>query len=606
MIPKKIHYCWFSGKQIPKEFQGYIDSWKKFCPDYEIIRWDESNYDISQNGYMESAYKEKRWGFVPDYARFDILYREGGIYLDTDVELIKSLDPLLDNPCFFGFEDANHINPGLGFGAEAGNPVILALREIYRQLSFYKADGALNLIPSPEYVTRKLEELGVEINGQFQELKNVTIYPREFLGAKNYNTGKINQTENTYAIHHFSCTWMTREEKKAEERRKLFCARYGNFLGNRIDGVCKRVSALSKKRKKNSLPISKRITEHFVYSEKRNYERMKQLEGLSHNKEVPIRKIALLSPAIDSDNLGDCIIEEACIQQLDILRTNNVEKVSTHWHPTKKEIHSMKQSDVVIAAGSNLLGADVNHSQWKLPRDFTSLSELCLMGCGWSNYEQANHFSNAFYEKVLNNGWIHSVRDRYTEEQLKRAGVKDVLYTGCPSMWNLTGTHVSRIPTKKSQAVVTALTSYQSDYEKDFYQMQVLLEQYERVYFWPQGTQDETYLSQNLTENEKKRIFILRRDLDELKTVLQTESVDYVGNRLHAGILALNMGRRSCIIAIDNRAIEIGKDTGLPVIPREEIEGKLESWINGNENLSIQMPWENIARWKNQFKEAER
>ena len=109
MIPKKIHYCWFSGNKMPKEFEAYIASWKKNCPDYEIIRWDETNYDVSRNTYMKDAYKEKRWGFVPDYARFDIIYQEGGIYLDTDVELLKSLDPLLDNPCFLGFEDKNHI-----------------------------------------------------------------------------------------------------------------------------------------------------------------------------------------------------------------------------------------------------------------------------------------------------------------------------------------------------------------------------------------------------------------------------------------------------------------------------------------------------------------
>ena len=141
MIPKKIHYCWFSGNKMPKEFEAYIASWKKNCPDYEIIRWDETNYDVSRNTYMKDAYKEKRWGFVPDYARFDIIYQEGGIYLDTDVELLKSLDPLLDNPCFLGFEDKNHINPGLGFGAERGNPVIKALCDMYKQIDFYNKDG---------------------------------------------------------------------------------------------------------------------------------------------------------------------------------------------------------------------------------------------------------------------------------------------------------------------------------------------------------------------------------------------------------------------------------------------------------------------------------
>ena len=223
------------------------------------------------------------------------------------------------------------------------------------------------------------------------------------------------------------------------------------------------------------------------------------------------------------------------------------------------------------------------------------------MGCGWSAYGEGNEFTNAFYRTVLNNGWIHSVRDRYTQEQLKAAGVKNVLYTGCPTMWNLTEEHCRKISRKKSHVVVTALTSYQSDYDNDSYQMSLLFEHYDKVYFWPQGEEDERYLNYILTESEKKKIIILERNVETLKTVLKNEQADYIGNRLHAGIFALNEYCRSKIIGIDNRALEIGKDTGLPVIQRETLKEHLEEWMYDDEPMQIQMPWDNIKRWKQQF-----
>lgn len=127
LIPKKIHYCWFGQNEIPDEYQRCIESWKKFCPDYEIIRWDESNYNIYKCQYMNEAYKEKKWGFVSDFARLDIVYKHGGIYLDTDVELIKSYDELLYQPAFCGIEASRKIAIGLGFGAIKKHPVIKGL-----------------------------------------------------------------------------------------------------------------------------------------------------------------------------------------------------------------------------------------------------------------------------------------------------------------------------------------------------------------------------------------------------------------------------------------------------------------------------------------------
>ena len=148
MIPKKIHYFWIGGKSMPEKNKTCVESWKKFCPDYEIIEWNESNYDFSECTYMAQAYEAELWGFVPDYARLDIICREGGIYLDTDVELLKSLDDLLSCKAFMGFENRKSVAPGLGFGAEPGNEILKQMRDLYHSFSFYNENGTPNIAPS--------------------------------------------------------------------------------------------------------------------------------------------------------------------------------------------------------------------------------------------------------------------------------------------------------------------------------------------------------------------------------------------------------------------------------------------------------------------------
>lgn len=207
MIPKKIHYCWFGGKEIPKHDRKCIESWKKYCPDYEIIEWNDTNYDLSKSEYMNAAYKEKKMGFVPDYARYDIVYTHGGIYMDTDVEIIRSLDDLLDNKAFMGFEGGLYINGGMGFGAEARNTIVLELRDMYNNISFYNEDGSLNLKPSPFYITDLLIKKGLKQNDTSQNIDGVEIYPTEFFSPKNYESGKINVTPNTFSIHHYNASW---------------------------------------------------------------------------------------------------------------------------------------------------------------------------------------------------------------------------------------------------------------------------------------------------------------------------------------------------------------------------------------------------------------
>lgn len=209
MIPKIIHYCWFGGTELPDLAIKCIESWKKYCPDYKILRWDESNYDIKKNRYMLEAYQNKKWGFVPDYARLDIIYSYGGIYLDTDVELIKSLDDLLYYDAFAGMERLGVVNFGLGFGASKGNSIIKILLDDYDKLKFIRSDGTLNLIPSPQIQTRKLKSLGLIEANINQKIETLQIFSTEYFCPIDYATNVMKRTQNTYSIHHYAASWHT-------------------------------------------------------------------------------------------------------------------------------------------------------------------------------------------------------------------------------------------------------------------------------------------------------------------------------------------------------------------------------------------------------------
>ena len=247
MIPKKIHYCWIGGNPLPESAKKCIKSWKKYCPDYEIIEWNETNYDFTKVPYMKEAYEAKKWGFVPDYARLDIIYTHGGIYLDTDVEIVRSLDPLLGLNCFAGFQDTEFVALGLGFGAEAGNPVIKTLMESYEALSFLKPDGTPDLTPSPRLNTDTLvETCGLAANGTYQEPDGMAVFPPEYFCPKSFSDGVIRKTKNTYSIHHFDASWFSDETKqklleswahkqkrlKKLKRRKIFGGFFRKLFGD--------------------------------------------------------------------------------------------------------------------------------------------------------------------------------------------------------------------------------------------------------------------------------------------------------------------------------------------------------------------------------------
>lgn len=208
MIPKIIHYCWFGRNPKPKLAEKCIKSWKKYCPDYEIIEWNEDNYDVTKIPYTKAAYDAKMWGFVTDYARLDIIYNHGGIYLDTDVELLKSYDCFLMYAGFAGFESEKFVNTGLGMGAEEGNSMIRYLMETYQQLNPFQEDGALNFIPCPKLDTPVLVQHGLKLDGSYQMIDdNFAIFPIDFFCPLDPETGLFSKTKNTAAIHHFTASW---------------------------------------------------------------------------------------------------------------------------------------------------------------------------------------------------------------------------------------------------------------------------------------------------------------------------------------------------------------------------------------------------------------
>lgn len=236
MIPKVIHYCWFGGNPMPELVQKCIESWKKYCPDYEIKLWNESNFNIdSCCDYVKEAYANKRWAFVSDYVRIAIVYKYGGIYLDTDVELLKNLDDLLENDAFMGIEPPNfNVNTGIGFGAIKGHKFLERLLEKYDDTKFIMADGSMNLTTCVEHTMPLLILLGYQLENKIQYVDNIKIFPPEYFCPVNWLNGKTQITEKTYSIHHYQYSWSDETEKRYHKVEQAMRRRFGNTLGGNI------------------------------------------------------------------------------------------------------------------------------------------------------------------------------------------------------------------------------------------------------------------------------------------------------------------------------------------------------------------------------------
>lgn len=204
MIPKVIHYCWFGRSEKPELVQKCIASWKKYCPDYEIIEWNEDNIDIYMNPYTRMCYDTRRYAFLTDYIRLVVIEKYGGIYFDTDVELLKVPDQLLNNEGYIGFETNDYVNTGMGFGSIAHGAMVQALLKEYDSL----LEGKHDVVGCPRLNTLALERMGMIKNGELQVMPAFTVYPAEWFNPYDAPTGWLRKTEHTISIHWYSASWM--------------------------------------------------------------------------------------------------------------------------------------------------------------------------------------------------------------------------------------------------------------------------------------------------------------------------------------------------------------------------------------------------------------
>ena len=227
MIPKVVHYCWFGGNQLPDDAKKCIESWRKFFPEYEIKEWNECNFDVNCCDYVKEAYAAKKWAFVSDYARFWILYHEGGLYFDTDVEVIKDMSDIIAKGAFMGCETDNKCVPGLGLGANPGlglgaNPGLGLYKEIldyYEKIHFFIEGNTTETVVT--HTSKILKSHGWVGNGEIEQIEGVTIYPPEYFCPMDYKTGKLDITPNTRSIHWYTASWQSSYSKAKTKLQQL-------------------------------------------------------------------------------------------------------------------------------------------------------------------------------------------------------------------------------------------------------------------------------------------------------------------------------------------------------------------------------------------------
>lgn len=229
MIPKIIHYCWFGGKPLPELTLKCIDSWKKHLPEYKIIEWNESNFDVNKYQFTKEAYSDQKHAFVADVCRLEVLNEFGGIYFDTDMELIKPINNL-KNFLVLGFEDINFVAAGIII-CDKNNSFVQKILDFYSKESFASNINKLKGLTIPKLITDELIKKGLILNNTFQTLEdNIEIYPSDYFYPLNYFTGKTIKTDNTVAIHHYDSSWMTEKEKNLNKTKVFLIRIFGEKI----------------------------------------------------------------------------------------------------------------------------------------------------------------------------------------------------------------------------------------------------------------------------------------------------------------------------------------------------------------------------------------
>lgn len=243
MIPKVIHYCWFGRNPLPKSAQRCISSWWKFLPDYEIKEWNEDNFDVNMLLYTKDAYEAKKYAFVSDVARFWVLYHYGGLYFDTDVEVIKPMDDIVAKGAFMGWELPNNkgipsVAPGLCLGTEKDNPLYKEILDEYGRLSFWASNGVRNQYSMVPMVTDLFIKHGLKRDGSLQEIEGITIYPASYFCPMDPITGIVEKSPNTVSIHWYDSSWMNQDTLSFKihllknKLNRLFGKRFAKWVGS--------------------------------------------------------------------------------------------------------------------------------------------------------------------------------------------------------------------------------------------------------------------------------------------------------------------------------------------------------------------------------------
>jgi hypothetical protein len=322
--------------------------------------------------------------------------------------------------------------------------------------------------------------------------------------------------------------------------------------------------------------------------------------------------LCLIDPALqdhagrDSDNLGDVVIYRAISRVLsELFPGEEIVRISSHEPLEESHYEIMRSARIVFQGGSNLLSSDVlTYNQWNFtrnPGDYHTprFDNSVLFGVGWWQYQDPpTAFTSDFYRKILSPSRIHSVRDGYTANRLRDAGITNVVNTGCPSMWGLEGVE----PGGRSEDCVLTLTDYYKRPEDDERLLRTALFHFRKIYFFPQGTGDVEYIQTLGAFREYPgRFQILDHSLGAFESLLDSERPTYFGTRLHGGIVALNHRVPSLILGVDNRATEMARDFQLPVVPRTD-QSSIDGWLRGHLKFpAIRVFREQIERWRAQF-----
>lgn len=315
-----------------------------------------------------------------------------------------------------------------------------------------------------------------------------------------------------------------------------------------------------------------------------------------------MNRITVFDTSVCTENVGDEIIMDCVKVQLrEIFPQTMFLRVPTHEKISKISYMRMKKTNIGFVGGTNLLASNMRYpiNQWNIHLWNTKhMNNVVLMGVGSQNYgDNINLYTKLVYKNALSSKYLHSVRDSYTEGIMRKIGINNVINTGCPTLWSLTKEHCQSIPTKKSKNVICTFTDYNKDIDRDKKLSEILLKNYENVYCWIQGSRDYEYI-----KSISDKFILIDPHLEEYDKILTSDiDLDFVGTRLHAGIRAMQKGRRSIILSVDNRAREMGRDYNLNVIERTDID-KLEEYINSEFKTEVKLNLDNINKWKAQFR----